>query len=89
MRTVSLCTVTFVWLCTRDLEPRIILIALVFYSEICGSSLQSQDIEDILAATVDSTWNCYMHIEKKITIKNCSKDIETCFNFPLEMTPSF
>lgn len=56
----------FCWLCTRDLEPRIILIAVMFYSEIRSSSLQSQDIENVLAAIVDSTGNCYMHIEKKL-----------------------
>lgn len=61
----------------------------MFCSEICGSSLQSQDIENILAALVDSAWNCYMHIEKKNIIENCFKDTETCFNFPLEMTSSF
>lgn len=66
MRTVSLCIVIFVWLYTGDSEPRIISIALMFFSEICSSSLQSQDIENTLAAIVDSTWNCYMRVQKKL-----------------------
>lgn len=85
--TASLSIVLFVWLYTGDLEPRIILVALMFYSE-------------HIYSTEPRYWKhfgsyCWFQLEllyahrEKMTIKNCFKVIETCFNFPLEMTSSF